>query len=436
MEKVKFFFLILVCLVLATCQDKLEYDNSDFSAEVETKSPSCISTAPADKATSVSIGTTIAVTFCNEMDTDTVTVNTYDTSCSGTLSGSILISSDNFSTCLKMNSVPIVTNSNKTFTVVPSSGLYYNNTYKVRVTSEAKTSSGKSMNFYESSNGFATIYYYVGVGNGGLISSSENIFSWTSQTSGTSNNLNGVTYGNGTWVAVGDGGEIRTSTDLENWSSTAGISGNLNDVAFGNNIFVAVGDNGKILRHTNPSAASSGSIAWTNVNTGMGNHLKGIIYGKNLFVFVAESIIYYSSDGTTWTSGQGETGGIKNHIDYGNGIFVVTGGPKIHRSSNGILWSDATPSGWTDSDGTFVGRVAYGNNTWLVSPTIGQAYLKSSDGKTWTSVSDKKHPLIKFLNGYFFVQKDSYKYYYSSNGDTWETLENIGLSGTYYDFSN
>ena len=178
MEKVKFFFLILVCLVLATCQDKLEYDNSDFSAEVETKSPSCISTAPADKATSVSIGTTIAVTFCNEMDTDTVTVNTYDTSCSGTLSGSILISSDNFSTCLKMNSVPIVTNSNKTFTVVPSSGLYYNNTYKVRVTSEAKTSSGKSMNFYESSNGFATIYYYVGVGNGGLISSSENIFGY------------------------------------------------------------------------------------------------------------------------------------------------------------------------------------------------------------------------------------------------------------------
>ena len=429
MEKVKFFFLILVCLVLATCQDKLEYDNSDFSAEVETKSPSCISTAPADKATSVSIGTTIAVTFCNEMDTDTVTVNTYDTSCSGTLSGSILISSDNFSTCLKMNSVPIVTNSNKTFTVVPSSGLYYNNTYKVRVTSEAKTSSGKSMNFYESSNGFATIYYYVGVGNGGLISSSENIFSWTSQTSGTSNNLNGVTYGNGTWVAVGDTGTIISSTDAENWTARKNTGNNLNDVTFGNNVFVAVGTSGTIFRSTN-------GTSWSEIDITPSNDLKGIIYGKNLFVFVAESIIYYSSDGTNWTSGQGETGGIKNHIDYGNGIFVVTGGEKILRSSNGILWSDATPSGWTDGDGYFGGQVAYGNNTWLVSPTNGQAFLKSSDGKTWTSVSDKKNPLIKFLNGYFFVQKDSYTYYYSSNGDTWETLENIGLSGTYYDFSN
>ena len=149
-----------------------------------------------------------------------------------------------------------------------------------------------------------------------------------------------------------------------------------------------------------------------------------------------KSIIYYSSDGTNWTSGEGETGGIKSHIDYGNGIFVVTGGPKLHRSSNGILWSDATPSGWTDSDGYFGGQVAYGNNTWLVSPTNGQAFLKSSDGKTWTSVSDKKQLLIKFFNDYFFTQKDSYTYYYSSDGDTWETLSNIGLSGTYNDFSN
>ena len=92
MEKVKLFFLVFVGLVLATCQDKLEYDNSGFIAEVENKSPSCISTTPADKATSVSKGTTIAVIFCNEMDPNTVSVNTYDTSCSGSLSGSILVS--------------------------------------------------------------------------------------------------------------------------------------------------------------------------------------------------------------------------------------------------------------------------------------------------------------------------------------------------------
>jgi hypothetical protein len=34
---------------------------------------------------------------------------------------------------------------------------------------------------------------------------------WTPRTSGTSNNLIGVAYGNGTFVAVGDGGTILTS---------------------------------------------------------------------------------------------------------------------------------------------------------------------------------------------------------------------------------
>jgi hypothetical protein len=38
------------------------------------------------------------------------------------------------------------------------------------------------------------------------------------RTSGTSNDLNGVTYGNGLFVAVGEGGTILTSPDGVSWT--------------------------------------------------------------------------------------------------------------------------------------------------------------------------------------------------------------------------
>jgi hypothetical protein len=47
-------------------------------------------------------------------------------------------------------------------------------------------------------------------GNGTILTSPDGV-SWTARTSGTSNSLYGVTYGNGTFVAVGEYGTILTS---------------------------------------------------------------------------------------------------------------------------------------------------------------------------------------------------------------------------------
>jgi hypothetical protein len=49
------------------------------------------------------------------------------------------------------------------------------------------------------------------VGLGGVILTSPDGVNWTRQTPPTGNSLNGVTYGNGTFVAVGDCGTILTS---------------------------------------------------------------------------------------------------------------------------------------------------------------------------------------------------------------------------------
>ena len=57
-----------------------------------------------------------------------------------------------------------------------------------------------------------------------------------------------VTYGNGTFVAVGEGGTILTSPDGVSWTERASPTKDfLNGVAYGNGTFVAVGKDGAIL---------------------------------------------------------------------------------------------------------------------------------------------------------------------------------------------
>src|SRR5690606_20008532 len=54
---------------------------------------------------------------------------------------------------------------------------------------------------------------WVVVGDGGTILTSTNDTTWTSRTSGTTQHLRGVAYGDGLYVAVGLSGTILTSPD-------------------------------------------------------------------------------------------------------------------------------------------------------------------------------------------------------------------------------
>ena len=77
------------------------------------------SMSPNDGEASVYTNTSVSVTFSKEMNSSTITTNSSDTSCSGTLQ----VSSDSFSTCVQMSASPTASNSNKTFSVTPSSRL-------------------------------------------------------------------------------------------------------------------------------------------------------------------------------------------------------------------------------------------------------------------------------------------------------------------------
>ncbi len=74
---------------------------------------------------------------------------------------------------------------------------------------------------------------FVSVGVSGTILTSPDGTTWTKRTSGTSNQLLGVTYVNGLFVTVGDYGTILTSSEGNSWTKrTSGISNILGGVTY------------------------------------------------------------------------------------------------------------------------------------------------------------------------------------------------------------
>ena len=121
---------------------------------VDTTAPtvSSISTT-ADNQSAVSITDNITVTFSKAIEPSYVTTSTSDTNCAG----SIRVSSDNFSTCVKMSSEPVSSNSNRTFTLDPYDNLTFGPTYLTRVTTGVKDTAGNALSSqYETTNGFTT----------------------------------------------------------------------------------------------------------------------------------------------------------------------------------------------------------------------------------------------------------------------------------------
>ena len=147
----------LILLIVYSCarnEDTLDkYKIAGTKGGIDTTAPTVSSTSPSDSDTSVSLSSSISVTFSESMDTTSVTTNSSGTSCTGTLQ----VSSDNFSSCVQMSSSPTATNSNKTFTVTSSARLSYNTIYKIRIGTGVKDISGNSLATQFTSNGFKTI---------------------------------------------------------------------------------------------------------------------------------------------------------------------------------------------------------------------------------------------------------------------------------------
>ena len=116
--------------------------------------PAVVSTNPADGAAGVSVSTTIGITFLSSMNATTLTAQTTAGACTGT----VQVSSDDFSNCIGFSSAaPVLSNGDTTATFTPSGALASGTLFKVRVTAAAKDTFGNPLGApYTSATGFST----------------------------------------------------------------------------------------------------------------------------------------------------------------------------------------------------------------------------------------------------------------------------------------
>lgn len=147
--------LLSLCLVfLSGCKYSLHLLGRQGETGLGTgnNAPALIRTMPAEHAVAIGTNTKIHITFDATMEPGTVTVNTADSSCSGT----VQLSSDGFTTCVQIASVQAAF-ANTLFSLTPATNLAANTRYKLRVTAAAKSAAGLPLaKGFESGNGFIT----------------------------------------------------------------------------------------------------------------------------------------------------------------------------------------------------------------------------------------------------------------------------------------
>ena len=209
----------------------------------------------------------------------------------------------------------------------------------------------------------------------------------------------------GIWVAVGSGSKFITSTDGNDWKSTASTGGitqglclayGLNDL--GDGLWLAGGFGGSGI------ARSTDGNNWVSVpnNNSLQTSAYGIQYGKDasgvgLWVSSGDynntSRLSISRKGTTeWTSNL-QLGGISlgSSFVYANNLWVACGQPgnSIATSSNGTSWTGITANGGLS---TFAYRVAYGQDAsgaglWIVVGEGANTIARSTSGTSWTGIT-------------------------------------------------
>lgn len=223
---------------------------------------------------------------------------------------------------------------------------------------------------------------------------------WTVRANPSSYLLHGIAQGNGTFVAVGEGATIMTTTDGVSWTSQSGPDANFmaaNAVTWDGAQFVLVGNSSNLASYPPIIATSANGVTWTRQSwtRGTETQLVDIVGTSNRLTAVGTTTVITSTDGgTSWSSetlpGNANVLELFSVADSG-GIRIVTGRSDTTTGviliNSGTGWTVAnSPTNFIPRDVTWTGSlfVAVGANSvnWGATPVV----MYSTDGTNWTRV--------------------------------------------------
>ena len=221
--------------------------------------------------------------------------------------------------------------------------------------------------------------------------------------------FNGLTFGNGTYVAVGgQGGPIYTSPDATTWTERYFNLGqdDLFGVIHAEGRFVAVGTAGTGFGPVTAIRSSTDGITWTTVRPGTQPALRCIAHGNGIWV-AAGADVFSSTDAASWTQRGLPATGTIYAAAFGVGRFVMAGDiAGVVTSADGAQWTYQSAFG-----GSKIYGIAFGNNQFLAVGERGGAGVmwSSADGLTWTEAGTAPGILraVSFGGGSFTAVGDA-----------------------------
>jgi PKD repeat protein len=166
---------------------------------------------------------------------------------------------------------------------------------------------------------------FIAAGSSSTLAFSSDASSWHLVSPVDGESFTGVASDGSVVVAVGEEGSIAVSDGSSLRVVETELAESLSAVVWGNGTFVAVGDGGLIL-------TSVDGESWVMRESASGADLRGVQYSKHGFSAVgSEGVVLTSVDGTTWsplgTAGYGELLGVlwssHEHVVVGRGGYVA-----------------------------------------------------------------------------------------------------------------
>jgi hypothetical protein len=187
---------------------------------------------------------------------------------------------------------------------------------------------------------------FVAVGFAGKIIVSSDGINWGNKASGVTSNLKDIVYDpdNNWFFAIAAEGQYAISKDGGNTFSKSVLSGaGFNGVTYGNGLFVAACGNGTVRTTTD-------GVSWTSKKIDLKHFLcstYGNVGGTHTYIVAGDSYIYSSTDGINWAR-RLTINGFFHGATYTGSYFVLVGeprdtsGPPLYTSPNGITWTKRT----------------------------------------------------------------------------------------------